>query len=122
MGTSTWSQARFIVRAPLLYLQNNGDGTFTATEIHFSLTTLIAVVAAADVNGDGQLDLVARMAAAMSHENQAPLQSNSDHTSVIVTCNSHELRRMRRYAKFIVQPLTRILVLAYKSVSRTIRD
>ena len=46
--------------APLLYLQNNGDGTFTATKIDYSLTASIAVVAAADVNGDGKLDLVAR--------------------------------------------------------------
>jgi hypothetical protein len=37
--------------APLLYLQNNSDGTFTAKEIRFALATLISVLAAADVNG-----------------------------------------------------------------------
>jgi uncharacterized protein (TIGR03437 family) len=48
--------------APLLYLQNNGDGTFSAKQVRFDPATLVsvAVVAAADVNGDGKLDLVAR--------------------------------------------------------------
>ena len=48
------------VVATLLFLQNNGDGTFTSKPVRFALTVLIAVVGAADLNGDGKLDLVAR--------------------------------------------------------------
>jgi uncharacterized protein (TIGR03437 family) len=44
--------------APLLYLQNNGDGTFTAKNIVFGLATSLSVVGAADLDGDGKLDLV----------------------------------------------------------------